>query len=100
MSIPAADALCCHCLLPIGLRGIRRMVSAESQEFCCYGCCIAYQVRHGSSEEWEAARLLIRLGVGAFLSMNIMLLSLLLYADAFTGSFWQETERAAREHAG
>ncbi len=22
------------------------------------------------------------------------------YADAFTGSFWQETERAAREHAG
>jgi hypothetical protein len=22
------------------------------------------------------------------------------YANAFTGSFWQETERAAREHAG
>ena len=22
------------------------------------------------------------------------------YADAFTGSFWQETERAARDHAG
>ena len=22
------------------------------------------------------------------------------YADAFTGSFWQETERAARDHSG
>jgi hypothetical protein len=22
------------------------------------------------------------------------------YADAFTGGFWQETERAAREHTG
>lgn len=86
MSTPAADALCSHCLLPIGLRAMRRMVNGESREFCCYGCCIAYQVRHGSSEEWEAARLLIRFGIGAFLSMNIMLFSLLLYAGAFTGA--------------
>src|SRR5262249_20564713 len=44
-----------------------------------------FQVKHGQSEEWEAAWLLIRLGVGGFLSMNIMLFSLLLYAGAFTG---------------
>ena len=54
--------------------------------FCCYGCCIAFQVKHGQSEEWEAAWLLIRLGVGAFLSMNIMLFSLLLYAGTFSGA--------------
>lgn len=81
----AADALCGHCLLPVGMRGMQRKVDGESRTFCCYGCCIAHQVKGGRTEEWEAAWLLIRLGVGGFLSMNIMLFSLLLYTDAFTG---------------
>lgn len=85
MTAPAG-ALCDHCLLPIGPRPMRRMVNDESRAFCCYGCCIAYQVKSGSGEEWEAAWLLIRLGVGAFLSMNIMLFSLLFYAGTFSGS--------------
>jgi P-type Cu2+ transporter len=77
--------LCSHCLLPVGARAMQRTVNGESQAFCCYGCCIAFQVKNGRSEEWEAAWLLIRLGVGGFLSMNIMLFSLLLYTGAFTG---------------
>jgi heavy metal translocating P-type ATPase len=77
--------LCSHCLLPVGVRPMQRKVNGESHAFCCYGCCIAFQVKNGKSEEWEAAWLLIRLGVGGFLSMNIMLFSLLLYAGAFTG---------------
>jgi len=77
--------LCSHCLLPVGIRAMQRKVNGESHAFCCYGCCIAFQVKNGSSEEWEAAWLLIRLGVGGFLSMNIMLFSLLLYSGAFTG---------------
>jgi Cu2+-exporting ATPase len=77
--------LCSHCLLPVGIRAMQRTVNGESHAFCCYGCCIAFQVKNGKSEEWEAAWLLIRLGVGGFLSMNIMLFSLLLYAGAFTG---------------
>jgi heavy metal translocating P-type ATPase len=77
--------LCSHCLLPVGVRAMQRTVNGESHAFCCYGCCIAFQVKSGKSEEWEAAWLLIRLGVGGFLSMNIMLFSLLLYAGAFTG---------------
>jgi P-type Cu2+ transporter len=79
------DRLCRHCLLPLGPRAISRTMSGEERAFCCYGCCIAFQVKNGQSEEWEAAWLLIRLGVGGFLSMNIMLFSLLLYAGAFTG---------------
>ena len=79
------DTSCSHCLLPIGPRAMQRTMNGESYGFCCYGCCIAFQVKHGKSEEWEAAWLLIQLGVGGFLSMNIMLFSLLLYADAFTG---------------
>src|SRR6267142_1715783 len=79
------DRLCRHCLLTTGPRAMRRTVNGENCAFCCYGCCIAFQVRSGKSEEWEAAWLLIRLGVGGFLSMNIMLFSLLLYSGAFTG---------------
>jgi Cu2+-exporting ATPase len=65
---------------------MQRTLNGESCAFCCYGCCIAYQVKSGRSEEWEAAWLLIRLGVGGFLSMNIMLFSLLVYSGAFTGA--------------
>ena len=79
-------ALCSHCLLPIGRRAMQRTVNGEACAFCCYGCCIAYQVKNGKNEEWEAAWLLVRLGVGGFLSMNIMLFSLLLYTDAFSGA--------------
>ena len=80
------DHLCGHCLLPVGLRAMQRTVNGEACSFCCYGCCIAFLVKHGQSEEWEAARLLIRLGVGAFLTMNIMLISLLLYVGTFSGA--------------
>ena len=61
----------------------QREVNGEHGVFCCYGCCLAYQVHHGEKEEPEAASLLIRLGVGAFLAMNIMLFSLLLYSGTF-----------------
>jgi P-type Cu2+ transporter len=83
--LTAPQEMCSHCLLPVGLRPTRRTLDGEDHAFCCYGCAIAFLVRHGRREESEAAWLLIRLGVGAFLSMNIMLLSLLLYTDTFTG---------------
>ena len=76
MSVP----LCSHCLLPVRNYGQQREVGGETHTFCCYGCCLAFQVSHGEREEPEAAWLLIRLGVGAFLAMNIMLFSLLLYS--------------------
>ncbi len=62
---------------------MRRSLDGASHAFCCYGCCLAFQVRNGSSEESEATWLLIRLGVGGFLSMNIMMFSLLLYSGTF-----------------
>jgi Cu2+-exporting ATPase len=64
---------------------MERTVNGEPFAFCCYGCCIAFEVRNGKSEEWDATWLLVRLGVGAFLSMNIMLISLLIYSGAFGG---------------
>ena len=79
------SAVCDHCGLPVGRFGERREVDGADHAFCCYGCCLAYQVHHGAGEEPEAAALLVRLGVGGFLAMNIMLFSLLLYLDAFAG---------------
>ena len=81
-----ATASCSHCALPVGRIGRHQEVHGEEHWFCCYGCCLAFQFNHGSSEEPEAAAWLVRLGVGAFLAMNIMLFSLLLYADAFSGA--------------
>ena len=86
MNAPAQLDGCSHRLLPLGRRPMQRTVNGEPFAFCCYGCCIAFQVKNGKSEEWDAAWLLIRLGVGAFLSMNIMLISLLLYAGALEGA--------------
>ena len=83
---PPPDALCRHCLLPVGRRGFARAVNGEGCQFCCYGCCIAHQVKSGSGDASEAAWFLVRLGVGSFLSMNIMLFSLLVYSGAFSGA--------------
>ncbi len=78
-------SLCSHCLLPAGRRPVRQRLNGEEHIFCCYGCRIAFEVKHGRGEESEAAWLLVRIGVGAFLSMNIMLLSLLVYTGTFVG---------------
>ena len=84
----SAGGFCTHCRLPLGLRPMQRTLDGELCSFCCYGCCIAYQVKAGRKEEFEAAWLLIRLGVGGFLSMNVMLISLVIYAGAFDADAW------------
>jgi Cu2+-exporting ATPase len=67
---------------------MERTLDGELYSFCCYGCCIAFQVKTGRNEEFEATWLLIRLGVGGFLSMNVMLISLVIYAGAFDADTW------------
>lgn len=78
-------AACAHCALPVGRYGRAREVDGAARWFCCYGCSLAYQVQHGADDEPQAAAALIRLGVGAFLTMFIMLFSLLDYSGAFRG---------------
>jgi P-type Cu2+ transporter len=83
LTLAAATGLCEHCGLPLGRRDTHRVLDGEQHAFCCYGCSLAFQVQRGNSAESEATWLLIRLGLGAFLAMNIKLLSLLIYMDAF-----------------
>ena len=79
------STLCSHCLQPVRTRAMQRTVDGAAEVFCCYGCCLAYQVRQGHGEESEATWLLIRLGIGGFLSMNVMTFSLLVYSGGFEG---------------
>lgn len=77
---------CDHCQLPVGRLGYQRKISGRDCEFCCYGCYLAFQVGRGEFEDADVARLLIRLGTGVFLAMNIMLFSLLIYSGVLDES--------------
>ena len=80
----AIQGLCSHCHLPVSASGVERKLTGQRHLFCCYGCCLAYQVGQGNTAESTATWLLIRLGIGAFLAMNIMLFSILLYSGTLS----------------
>lgn len=69
---------CDYCGLPFSGGGYK----AASGHFCCYGCYLVQQIVRAKREEGIAAWILIRLGIGAFLGMNVMMISLVLYADS------------------
>ena len=75
---PADDRFCAHCGLPLGAA---RCSPDGRTPFCCYGCYLVYRIVGGQEEQGVAAGILARLGVGAFLAMNVMMVSLLLYTD-------------------
>ncbi|MCC6443276.1 MAG: cation-translocating P-type ATPase [Armatimonadetes bacterium] len=50
--------------------------------YCCYGCYLVSEIVQARQEEGIAAWLLLRLGIGAFLSMDVMMLSLVLYTTS------------------
>lgn len=66
---------CAHCGLPIRPSAGERGRPA----FCCHACQLIARIV-GNREEGEHAWNLLRLGLGALLAMNIMMLSLLLYS--------------------
>ena len=81
-SEPQATAVrrfCDHCGL---LLGPKRCSPDGDLQFCCYGCYLVHRIIGSQDEQGVAAWILARLGVGAFLAMNVMMISLLLYTDA------------------
>ncbi len=69
---------CAHCGLPVSAPR-----DAAGPLFCCYGCSLASRIVGGAADGSAAggaqAWNVLRLGVGAFLAMNVMMISLLLY---------------------
>ncbi len=86
---------CLHCGLPVP--GARRDV--DQVGFCCFGCRIAHQlaapaalVANGDSRPPPASTLLLRLGMGIFLTLNVMVASWLSYSRELFAAEAQRTE--------
>lgn len=67
---------CYQCGLPIPKRPVVR----NNLTYCCYGCVLANEITGEKGEEGEATWILAKLGISAFFSMNVMVLS---YAGYF-----------------
>ena len=79
---------CAHCGLPVaapspaGASGDRPRDPGDSAElFCCHACRLVAGII-GKQEQGEHTWNLLRLGFGALLAMNIMMISLLLYSGS------------------
>jgi Cu+-exporting ATPase len=72
---PAAPR-CARCGLPVRLR---RGAAAREPFFCCLGCALLDQVAGGGARG-EPSRILARLGLAVFLTMQVMGVSMVLYA--------------------
>ncbi len=66
---------CAHCGLPILVPGPVR----GELVYCCHGCLLVARIVGGPAGDSARAWLVLRLGVGAFLAMDVMMMALLLY---------------------
>lgn len=83
--LPEPLPLCAHCGLP--LAGGR----PKGPAYCCSGCALAHRLTGGEEGHGRATGLLMAVGIGAFLAMNVMMLSFVLYSGT------SEADRAAGE---
>ncbi len=66
---------CTHCGLPVAASSVS---SETGPIFCCYGCRLVSRIVGRPGDESLPAWNLLRLGIGAFLAMNVMCVSLIL----------------------
>ena len=66
---------CVHCGLPV----VAARDAGTADLFCCYGCRLASRIIGGRDGGGAHAWKMLRLGIGALLSMNVMMVALLLY---------------------
>ena len=78
---------CSHCGLPLPARS---RADDEQLAFCCFGCRFAYDLARPASADVGAppssGTLLLRLGLGLFLALNLMAFSWLGYSRELLGS--------------
>jgi heavy metal translocating P-type ATPase len=77
---------CAHCDLPLPVNRGRR--AAPGLQFCCFGCRIAREMARPATSGGAVApggTLLLRLGMGIFLAMNIMVFNWFTYSREWFG---------------
>jgi heavy metal translocating P-type ATPase len=86
--VPGAGqtAPCARCGLPVRLRRARRdggrgaAAGPGAPTYCCLGCALLDQIAGDRGASGRPSRILARLGLAAFLSMQVMGVSMALYA--------------------
>lgn len=78
---------CIHCGLPVP--ALRRDGGSKGSRFCCFGCRFAHGLARPASPGEEIAAppttLVLRLGLGIFLAINIMVFSWIFYSTEVFG---------------
>jgi len=75
--------LCAQCGLPVGRRPLRGRVRGAEAAFCCYGCYLVMRVSGEPGVRGVAQGLVLRLGLGLFFALNVMVFSLARYGGHF-----------------
>jgi len=75
--------LCAQCGLPAGRRPLRGRVHGEEAAFCCYGCYLVMRVTGEPGVRGAPQGLVLRLGLGLFFALNVMVFSLARYGGHF-----------------
>ncbi len=70
---------CAQCGLPLARRVFRARHQQQEAGFCCYGCYLVLQLTSQQGEEGKAQTIQIRLGLGIFFAMNVMVFNLPTY---------------------
>jgi Cu2+-exporting ATPase len=70
---------CDHCGLPLGRRAVAAEIDGATLRCCCYGCVLAQQVTRARGEDGAAAAVFVRLGLGVFFAVNVMMVGMPAY---------------------
>ena len=70
---------CAQCGLPLAGRVFRARHQNQEAGFCCYGCYLVLQLTSQPGEEGKVQTIQIRLGLGLFFAMNVMVFNLPTY---------------------
>jgi len=75
--------LCAQCGLPAGRRPLRGRIHGKDAAFCCYGCYLVMRVTGEPGVRGAPQGLVLRLGLGLFFALNVMVFSLARYGGHF-----------------
>ncbi len=77
---------CDHCGLPLGRRPVLAEIDGAPIRCCCYGCVLALQVTRARGEDGAAAAVFVRLGLGVFFAINVMMVGMPAYVPYVYGA--------------
>lgn len=79
-------ATCDHCGLPLGRRLVVDTIDGAEIRCCCYGCVLAQRITRARGEDGAAAAVFVRLGLGVFFAINVMMVGMPAYVPYVYGA--------------